>query len=177
MKHNFFKIVAVLVFTILAVSTSFAQSTANATASTSATVITPISILKAGDMNFGVVVPGGSATTVTLTTAGVRSSSEGFAALMNGGSQHGTISAASFTVSGQASYTYAITFPGTIHLSDGNEHSMDVKDWVTSPSITGTLDGTGNQTLSVGATLYVGASQAAGSYTNESDLNIIVNYN
>ncbi|BAS28563.1 DUF4402 domain-containing protein [Limnochorda pilosa] len=39
----------------------------------------------------------------------------------------------------------------------------------------GTLDGTGNQTLTVGATLRVGASQVEGAYTRTFD--VTVEYN
>jgi hypothetical protein len=54
---------------------------------------------------------------------------------------------------------------------------MTVNAFTSSPSATGTLSGTGSQTLTVGATLNVAAGQAAGSYTNSTGVLVTVNYN
>jgi hypothetical protein len=57
---------------------------------------------------------------------------------------------------------------------------MAVGSFTSTPTITagGVLAaGTGTQDVSVGATLSVGASQAAGTYTNNTDLTVTVNYN
>jgi len=54
---------------------------------------------------------------------------------------------------------------------------MTVNDFTSSPSATGALDGTGAQTLTVGATLVVSAGQAAGTYANATGVPVTVNYN
>jgi hypothetical protein len=56
---------------------------------------------------------------------------------------------------------------------------MVVDNFVSTPTVTdaGTLSGTGSQILYVGATLNVGAAQAAGVYQNPTGFNVTVNYN
>ena len=53
---------------------------------------------------------------------------------------------------------------------------MDVDTWTSSPTPTGTLDGTGAQTLSVGATLTVVGGESSGLYTG-GPFTVTVNYN
>ncbi len=53
---------------------------------------------------------------------------------------------------------------------------MTVDTWTSSPTPTGTLTG-GTETLTVGATLNVGASQAAGTYISGTPFDVTVNYN
>jgi hypothetical protein len=53
---------------------------------------------------------------------------------------------------------------------------MTVGTFVSDPLTTGTLTG-GAQTVNVGATLNVEGGQAAGVYTNTTDLTVTVNYN
>ena len=53
---------------------------------------------------------------------------------------------------------------------------MTVNAFVSNPSGTGALTA-GSQTLQVGGTLIVGAAQAAGTYTNTTDMTVTVNYN
>jgi hypothetical protein len=72
--------------------------------------------------------------------------------------------AARFDVAGCGDYAYNIVLPDTITLSSATS-SMTMNNFVSQPATTGLLDATGNQELVVGATLNVGASQAAGSYS------------
>jgi len=78
---------------------------------------------------------------------------------------------ASFTVSGAASTAYTITLPASnIDMITGAGATADEKisvgTWTSTPSATGALDGTGNQTLYVGATrAAISATQVAGSYS------------
>src|ERR1700750_3473097 len=93
-----------------------AQATATATAT--ATIVTPITITKTVDMNFGnVAVSASLAGTAVMTPGGVRST--GGAGGVTLPSTTGTVTAASFNVAGQASYTYAITLPTTATISSG----------------------------------------------------------
>ena len=153
---------------------SHAQATA--TASASANIITPISIVKTVNMNYGnVAVSATIAGTAILDPAGTRTT--GGAGGVTLPATTGTVSAASFTVSGQASYTYAITLPTSCTISDGASHNMTVDNFTSSPSATGTLSASGTETLNVGATLNVAAAQAAGLYTNATGVPVTVNYN
>jgi hypothetical protein len=59
---------------------------------------------------------------------------------------------------------------------------MTVDTWTSTPTTSGALDGTGAQTLTVGATLNVAATQAAGVYSSSNpggsgDFTVTVNYN
>ena len=171
---NISKVIAAAAIAIAFSNTSFAQATA--TASASATLLTPISIVKNVDMNFGnVAVAASLSGTVVLAPAGTRTT--GGAGGVTLPSTTGTVAGADFTVSGQASYTYAITLPTTATLTDGGSHTMTVNGFTSIPSSTGTLSTGGTQDLKVGATLNVAAAQAAGTYTNATGVPVTVNYN
>ncbi len=173
---NFSKVIVAAAVSVFASATSsFAQ--ASATASATATIVTPISIPKTVDMNFGNVAVSASASgTVVLSTAGARTTGGSGGVTLP--ATTGTVAAAEFTVSGQASYTYAITLPtATVVITDGASHNMNVTAFTSSPSATGTLSGGGTQTLTVGATLNVSAAQFAATYTNATGLPVTVNYN
>ena len=165
------KKLTILIALLLVVSSAnvFAQATANA----SATIITPISISKNTDMNFGNIVASAAPGTVVLTPAGARS--------ITGGAflpaTAGTVAAASFTVTGANNFTYAITLPASVVVSDGGTNTMTVNTFASTPSGTGTLSAAGSETLLVGATLNVNASQVAGAYTSATPFTVTVNYN
>lgn len=175
MKNILLKISAVFLFTALAVTTSFAQGTgASATANAYATIITPIGISVTTDMNFGTVaVDASTAGTVLLATDGTRTAGGG---VTLPSFDDGSPTAAEFAVTGEGTYTYAITLPASITLDDGGSNTMTVDNFTSNPSGTGALTA-GAQTLLVGATLNVSAGQAAGSYSNTTDLTVTVNYN
>ena len=160
------------VATTLFNNTSFAQQTSSATATASATIITPISISKTADMNFGnIAVSASTGGTVILAPAGTRTTT-GSVSLP---ATTGTVTAAAFTVTGQGSYTYAITLPTTATLTDGT-HNMTVSSFTSTPSSTGTLSA-GTQNLTVGGTLTVSAAQAVNVYTTSSPFTVTVAYN
>lgn len=159
------------------ISTStFAQASATATAS--ATIVTPISIVNAGDMNFGNVAVSATAGTVILAPAGTRTLTGGVTLPGTAG----TVTAAQFTVNGQADYTYAITLPtGDLTLTNATAQTMIVNTFSSSTlNNSGTAAGVltlGTDTVSVGATLNVGATQVAGLYENATGFDVTVNYN
>ena len=153
------------------ISSSFAQATATATAT--ATVVTPISISKNTDMSFGnLAVQTATGGTVVLAPAGTRTSTSGVTLPAT----TGTVTAASFTVNGNGSYTYAITLPTTVTLThSGGVQTMAASSFTSNPSGTGALS-SGTQDIAVGATLTVAAAQLAGVYTS-GNFNVTVNYN
>jgi hypothetical protein len=134
----------------------------------------PISIMKNTDMNFGTIAISASTGTVILSTSGSRTTTGGVFLP----SFIGTVTAAQFTVSGEPNYTYAIMLPAdfTLYESGVGPASMIVTAFTSIPSATGTLIA-GTETVLVGATLNAGASQTAGSYTNATGFDVIVNYN
>jgi hypothetical protein len=171
-KITFFAAIAMIAFTTNVV----AQSTAEDFAVTNATVITPITITKNVDMNFGNLVATAAGGAIVLTTSGTRT---GPPAILLG-TQNGTVTAAKFTVKGETGFTYGITLPSTFNVSDAvvspDTGTMAVGTFVSSPDATGTLtDGT--ETLLVGATITLGVDQASGVYTNDTDLAVTVMYN
>lgn len=172
MKKTILLVSGLLLF-FFAANRADAQVSAVSTAATNATVITPISIVKNADLNFGNVVPSGTAGTVIISTAGVQSFTGGALAFAN---DDGSPTAASFTVSGEEDATYSIALTNaTITVTNGT-NSMTVGTFVTSPSSPGVLT-SGSQTVTIGATLSVAAGQAAGLYQNASSLEITVAYN
>lgn len=166
MKKFFALAIVMLAFS----AATFAQVSATATAS--ATIITPIAIVNAADMNFGNVAVNASLGTVVLTPAGTRSVTGGCTLP----AVTGTVTAAAFTVTGLAAATYAITLPAALTTISNGGNTMTVDTWTSTPVATGTLTG-GTDNLRVGATLHVGASQAAGSYTSAAPFTVTVNYN
>jgi len=149
-----------------------ASAQATATATTTAVLVTPISIAKTTDMDFGTVAASTLLGTVVLDTANTRS-------ITGGASLHGgTPTAAVFTVTGEPSTGFDITIPSTdITLIDGSSNTLVVNGLVTLGA-TSTLDGTtGTKDIKVGATLHLPANAVAGTYTNASDLFVTVNYN
>jgi hypothetical protein len=172
---------AIVLFSALFLMTLVAQNVnaqpftgqKTATSATEATIITPIAITKTIDLNFGNVVSGTGTGTVTVVPAGTRSSA-GDVTLP--AATPGTITAATFNVTGLANATYSITLPTTLNVVSG-ANSMVVNGFTSNPTPTGTLSASGAETVTVGATLNVGANQAAGTYTNASDLEITVAYN
>ena len=161
-----------IVMIAFSVST-FAQVGATATAS--ATILTPIAIAKTVDMDFGYLAVNASPGTVALSAdAAPTRTPSGGVTLMTGG----TVSAATFTVTGLADATYSITLPadGVVVLTGpGTDMAADL--FVSNPTVAagGVLTG-GTETLYVGATLSVAGSQAFGVYSSPA-FTVTVNYN
>lgn len=162
---NLFAIGMVVAFSNSAVAQNNA-TVANATAS--ANIIAPITISEVTGMNFGDIIRGTGY--VTLSATGERTSDyEAFS-----GTQTGTVTAATFTVTGETDYTYDLTLPGDLDvtLSDGLDGTMVVDTFVS--NTTGTLTG-GSVTVSVGATLDVANNQASGVYTGTYSVTVAYN--
>ena len=168
----------------LAASAVFAVSgfSSNAfadTAPTSASVdiVSAITLTKQADPDFGVVIPAATGGTVTLNSnTGVVSTSAGTTHQAN------TQVVGDFDVGGTNSQAYAITDPGTITL-DGIS-GMDVTNWtvtnvnghcndVAVASCAPSLDGSGNDTITIGARLNIPASQTEGQYTQAFSLEVL----
>ena len=158
---------------IFAFSTiSFGQDTSTAAANAGANIITPISIVKVKDINFGDLVPSATtAVTVVMDQTGsITSDAQYF--LANSSTDR---TAASFTITGAADHTYKINCPATIDLVGPGEAKMTLT-FNASLAIDGTpltLTG-GTQTLYLGGSLALGTNQTAGAYSKE--FNVTVAY-
>lgn len=165
MKTKIKFLVFPVVMLFFAVS-SYGQTSATATAV--ATIYTPLSIALTGtNMSFGIIVPTAAAGSVILAPDGGTTLSN--VTLV----PSGTVTAAQFTVSGNASTTYTIDLPVSVTLTNGAVN-MTVDTFTT--DALGSLSGAGTEALNVGATLGVGANQAPGNYTGPA-FTVTVNYN
>ena len=163
--------VAVGAIGLAAVLPSSAKA-ADATATATATVAIAMGITKTIDLSFGTIGATTIAGTVVLGTDNSRSCTNVDCLSGSPGA------AASFDVIGDGSNTYSITLPSAAVPLTGPGPSMDATAFVSLPTPTGTLDGSGAETLLVGATLAVGtaALQTAGVYTSAA-FTVTVNYN
>lgn len=145
-----------------------AQATANFNASV--TIIQPTEITTTSDLSFARIDAknGGE---VTLSPDNRRTAS-GSVELCDGGN----ISAASFKVTGESGYTYAVTLPnGNYELINGSG-SIVINNFTTDAKSDHALVA-GIQTIHVGATLNVNAAQNPGIYKSPGGFNVTVNYN
>lgn len=165
---NIFAALVLVSFATVSVSAQ-TNPTASAQAASSATIITPIGITKVGDLAFGNIIASASLGTVVVALDGTRSQTGGatFPSIA------GTISAASFTVSGMTGVGFTLTLPenNVIELSAGEEKMTLSAFTHNAPSVIAS----GGSTFQVGATLNVKANQGPGAYTGS--FNAIVNYN
>ncbi len=165
------KIMAAAMLLVSYATNANAQSTA--TASTSAELVTPISITKVSDMNFGSVAASATAGTVALDYINGRTITGG-ANVLNGGTLETT---AVFTVTGEATNGFSISIPASpITLTGSNSGTLEVSGFTTDTGATGALV-TGGAVIKVKAILNVPANAVAGNYINASDLFVTVNYN
>lgn len=148
----------------------FSQVTA--TGHISVTIVSPISIAKVQDMDFGNVSVESGAGTVTLSASSNSRQASGNAVLMDGGN----VSLASFKVKGNSGSSFSITLPSTpVKVSNG-EKSMTVSNFTSTPGTSATL-ADGIKEILVGATLQLNGDQTVGLYASASDFPVTVNYN
>ena len=141
--------------TLLGFTASSAYASNVATSTMGATLVNAISIANNTGLNFGYIVQGATMGTVVVpAVASPTRTATGGIGLGN----VGATSSASFTVTGVANATYAITLPSSVTIYDGG-YSMIVNTFASLPASTGTLSGTGSQTMYVGATVNVGGNQ------------------
>ncbi|MBE0675106.1 MAG: DUF4402 domain-containing protein [Bacteroidales bacterium] len=171
MKNRISTLLVLAVVTIALSTDAFGQTGASATATAAATIVSPIAISKDVDMSFGNVAVNTNPGTVVLATDGSRTSTGGVTLPAT----TGTVTAASFTVTGTTGYTFAISLPASVTVSLG-ANNMTVDNFSSSLGATGTLTA-GTATLNVGATLNVLGSQAPGNYVSGTPFTVTVNYN
>ncbi len=165
-------VIAIAIFGFSAVSFGQVGSPGaiTATATAGAIVVTPLSIEKTADLNFGNVAVNSALGTAVITPLGVRSRTGGVSLPANVGSP----SVATFTVAGQSGYAYTFTLPSSATTVTSGENTMTVDNWQTDA---GTVITGGSVTVNVGATLNVKASQPAGTYLSATPFTVTINYN
>jgi hypothetical protein len=157
-------------------STQHVNAQISATAETTAKIVSGLQITKEADLNFGSMFsPTGGGGTVTVDVNNQRTATGVQLATVSGEA----ITAAQFKVTGSPNATFTITFPNTFNVTntDVANSSMTVDNFTYNVKSPSTLDGSGNLTIKVGATLHVYTNQALGVYKNTSDLKITVAYN
>ncbi|MBI9039196.1 MAG: DUF4402 domain-containing protein [Bacteroidales bacterium] len=164
--------IVLLLFFLLFPAILPAQESVSASATATANIVAPLAISNSVDMDFGNVSAGASGGTVVLATDGGRTAT---GTVQLAASNAGT--AASYDVTGEGAYTYTITLPsGDYTITETGSETMTINTFTSNPSETGTLS-SGTQTLLVGATLNVSASQVQGEYTNATGFEVTVAYN
>ena len=133
---NTSRYIALMLLLVGLSASSFAQlSASDNTATATATIVAPIAISKVGNMNFGNVATNGLVGTVVLTPAGTRTVTGGAGLPPTAG----TVTAASFNVTGSGSYTYSITLPSTPITLTGTTAGVTAGTFTSTPSGNGAL--------------------------------------
>jgi hypothetical protein len=164
---------------IAAVSTSYFSGTATAAkviaGTANANILQTISIVVGTDvMDFGDIVPDASPANVVLSAATGNITASGLA------TTSGTTAKGDFDVSGSDNISYLITMPADnvaslVDIGGNGGLAMDLINFTSDQaSDIGTLDGTGNQTIAIGATLVVGGAQVESTY--QGTYNVSVEY-
>ena len=86
-----------------------------------------------------------------------------------------TNSAAEFKIEGEPNAIYNISLPDSALLTDAQGNTLMVNRFTSLPKGSGVLEDNGQQQLSVGATLNLGASQSDGTYLGT--MLITIHYN
>jgi len=158
-----------------------ASSQVTETTTAGARILTPLTIVEDLAMHFGTMgVQAGTGGTCVVSTDGVRSATDGvtLSALAP------LFSLATYTVTGEPLFTYAITLPSSITVTHTNtSNSMTINSLLAkstsgseSHSATGTLlVGTGTESFTVGGTLNVDAGQLSGTYSGTFDTTVAYN--
>jgi len=159
---------------LMMAGSAMAQSTATATSTANATVVAPIAITAVNSLEFGKLIPSNYTATIGLDNTRSDSVANNYA--------KGTLQTATFTVTGEPSFTYVIALPvsALIATPSGTVKTMTVDAFTvgagakgTVLSSIGTLDGSGNGDLNVGAK--VNTSQAPGAYTGTYPVTVTYN--
>jgi len=164
-KINVLKLSIAAAMSVAVLGASVAKAD-SVTATANASIATALSVTEGTQVNFGKVAPSAAAGTVVLAVGGTTTDTN--VTRLSGV----TAVAGAFTLAGEASATYSVTLPASTTVDDGG-NSMTVNAFTNNAG--SALDGGGAGTFNVGATLNVGASQAAGTYSGS--YAVTVNYN
>lgn len=135
----------------------------------SATLVSPLSVVKTADLDFGVLIASGTAGTATINASTeARTVAGGVTA---GG---GTPNAAHFTAAGQIGALALIALPASITLTrSGGTQTMTVTSISSNGATLRIFPGTATIDVAIGGTLNVAANQAQGSYAGTFTVNVL----
>jgi len=138
-----------------------------------AKILVGMTITEGTSMHFGTMTVPSTIAEVDLAVGGDVSIASGTLTLL---AQAPTSKAADYYISGDNDATYVITLPtnGTVSITDGS-NPMQVIDFISSVGTTSTLDFSGMDYFSVGATLQLANAQPAGTYTGTFDVSVAYN--
>ncbi len=159
----------------LALAVAMLLLAGNAAAQTATSTVTvqvesrAITLTNVAGLNFGTILPYGSAGSVFVNSNGTYSTSNAFISNATG------VAPSAWAVTGVPGAPYAVTLPNSVTITNGTE-TMTVNSFSRSGgSGQLNLDAAGNGSFTVGARLNVGANQPAGTYAGT--FNVTVNYN
>lgn len=156
---------ALVAATAAAAFASTGAQAATATATAKAEILQQITVTKNADLDYAVIVTGAAASTVQVSTAGVRTCGVGLTCT-------NTATAADFSVAGTTGKVVTISVPASVTLNSGaNSMSSTLVGSASTMTISATA---ANNKFQVGGTLSVGANQADGVYSNT--FTVTVNY-
>jgi len=166
---------AVVIAAIGFTTNAKAQSAVTSTAT--ATLIIPISIEETSSMNFGSLAASAVEGTAVLTPAGGLTATPGVTIAAGGA----PVTPAAFTVTGEGTNGFDLTFPASIALTSPAIGALPLAlaitcDASTEVSSSQALVG-GTKVLNFGGTLTIPANAVAGTYTNDANFTVSVQYN
>jgi len=140
---------------LVVLATAMTAGTVQAdTGNAGADVILPLALTEDATLQFGQI--SGISGTVVISSAGARSVTGSVV------EEGGTFRAATWTVTGEPSTNYDISY--TAGSLTGPGTAMTIDTFTDSKGGTSALDGSGDDSFTVGATLTVGSPQTAGTY-------------
>ncbi len=148
-----------LLLMILGIAIQLPMQAATSTATVSANIVRPVSLATQNGLNFADVSAEKLAGTVVLSPKGSRVTTGGIGIKSSVAGEPAT-----FKVQGEPNAVYSIRLPKSVVLTDSGGNTLVVDKFTSLPSTSGLTDASGQQTLSVGATLNVGSDQAYGPY-------------
>lgn len=150
----------------------------SASAYAEAHIITPLTIAKTIDMDFGNVAVINAAGTIVLSTAGGRTGTGGATPVVN---PSGTVTAAEFDITGTPTAQVFVTLPADLPTpvrvvhTNGTDY-MNVTNFICNPASGFQIPAGGSLTLEVGATLNTNANQLVGDYHTLANFVVTINY-
>ena len=140
-----------------------------ATVETSATIMSPLTIEGVQGLNFGQIFTPSSAVTAVVSHTGATSGAEWFSTA--------DVTPAQFTVNGEPGMAVNVTLPTASYQVSNGADSMTVSNFTSNVvGNTVTLDGIGDATINIGASLSIAAGQRSGLYEDSASLSVTVSY-
>jgi hypothetical protein len=132
-------------------------------------IATALAFTSGSHLNFGTIINSADGGTVTVDFDGSAIAKTGTLLLTTQGD---AAARSTYVVTGDGTYTFSITLPSDIEITNGTEH-MHVTDWTTEDATVVSLSG-GEATFHVGATLTVGTptDNPSGAYVGDFEVGI-----